>query len=307
MSETRVTVKSYFNSPQVQAKLKELLKDKASQFTTSVLSLVGNDDLLSQAEPASLFSAALTAASLDLPINKNLGFAHIIGYKNNKKGGIVEAQFQIGWKGFVQLAQRTGQYKTISATEVFEGQIVKEDKLRGNVYDWESKTSDKVIGYVSIFVLTTGFEHELYMSLADINKHAKKYSQAYKSGYGPWADNFDAMALKTVIKLNISKFGPMNTDLQKAMVFDQGVVKGDEAEYPDGVDLDSVKADEDTKQAIIAANSEESEVGNDTPDEEGKAKEQASLIDEEPKESVADKAKRKYGKKDDTATPAQTR
>lgn len=257
MSDNKVSVKGYFQSPQVQAKLKELLADRANQFTTSVLSLVGNDDLLAQAEPASLFSAALTAASLDLPINKNLGFAHIIGYKNSRKG-IVEAQFQIGWKGFVQLAQRTGQYRTISATEVFDGQLVKEDKLRGNSYNWDIKPADDaaVIGYVSIFVLTTGFEHELYMSVDEIKAHGKKYSQAYKSGYGPWADNFDAMALKTVIKLNISKFGPMSTDLQKAVTLDQAVIKDDQPDYIDGSDLklDSAKASDDEMAMIAAAN-----------------------------------------------------
>jgi recombination protein RecT len=87
---------------------------------------------------------------LDLPINKNLGFAHIIPYNNTKKGLVTEAQFQMGWKGFVQLAQRSGQYKTISATPVYEGQLISSDPLRGNKYDWSKKTSDKIVGYVSI-------------------------------------------------------------------------------------------------------------------------------------------------------------
>lgn len=277
MTTNKVSVKGYFNSPAVQQKLKELLHDKASQFTTSVLSLVGNDDLLADAEPASLFSAALTAASLDLPINKNLGFAHIIGYKNNRKGGIVEAQFQIGWKGFIQLAQRTGQYKTINAVPVYEGQLVAEDRLRGNTYDWDQQSSDKVIGYVSILLLTTGFEHELYMSMDEVKAHAKKYSQAYKSGYGPWSDNFDAMALKTVIKLNISKFGPMSTELQKALTFDQAVVKDDGAEYPDGVDLGDVGADDTKKSAIIEANTE----SEDEPEDAKENLKQAGLLEDD--------------------------
>lgn len=300
-------IKKYFEAPAVQAKLKELLKDKAGQFTTSVLSLVGNDELLANAQPASLFSAALTAASLDLPINKNLGFAHIIGYKNNRKGGVVEAQFQIGWKGFVQLAQRTGQYKTISATEVYEGQLTKEDRLRGNVYDWEAKTSDTVVGYVSLLVLTTGFEHELYMSVDDIKAHAKKYSQSYKSGYGPWVDNFDAMALKTVIKLNISKFGPQSTELQKALKVDQAIVEGDTVDYADGtdVDLEDVGADDDKKAAIIAANIK-AEVISEEPlssDEMDAVKEAFPGV--EIKETVKEKAARKYGPKQSTLVPEE--
>jgi len=251
----RATIKGYLDNPSVKQRITDLLDKRAGQFTTSLLSLVSNDELLAQAEPGSLFNAALTAASLDLPINKNLGFAHIIGYKNNRKN-IVEAQFQIGYKGFIQLAQRTGQYKTINATAVYEGQLVNEDPLGGNVYDWKAKVSDDVIGYVSRFTLVTGFESELYMSVDEITKHAKRYSQAYKSGYGPWKDNFDAMALKTVIKLNISKFGPQSTELQKALTFDQAVVKdeGTDPDYPDGMDLDNVGADEEKKNAIVDAN-----------------------------------------------------
>lgn len=251
----RASIKGYLDNPSVKARITDLLNDRASSFVTSLLSLVSNDALLAEADPASVFNAALTAASLDLPINKNLGFAHIIGYRNNSKG-IVEAQFQIGYKGFIQLAQRTGQYKNINATAVYEGQLVEEDPLAGNTYNWKAKTSDTVIGYVSRFKLVTGFESDLYMSMADVKAHATKYSQAYKSGYGPWKDNFEAMALKTVIKLNISKWGPQSTELQKALTFDQAVVKGDGPVYIDGNELgiEDVGASDDKKAAILAAN-----------------------------------------------------
>jgi recombination protein RecT len=258
------SVKDFINSPAMQKKIQDLLHDRSQQFTTSVLSLVGGDASLAECQPASLFSAALTAASLDLPINKNLGFAHIIAYKNNKLG-ITEAQFQIGWKGLVQLAQRSGQYKTIKATAVYEGQLVNEDPLGENEYDWKAKTSDKVIGYVSRFALVTGFVSELYMSLEDMTAHGKKYSQSFKRGYGPWVDNFDAMALKTVIKLNINKFGPMNTQIEKAIELDQAVIRDDKADYIDGEELD-VNATDDQKAAILAAHTDKStgEVSDDT-------------------------------------------
>jgi recombination protein RecT len=253
---TQITIKEYLAAPAVQRRIEEMLNERASQFVTSVLSLAGSDPQLMVAEPRSLFNACLTAASLNLPINKNLGFAHIIPYNNTKKG-IVEAQYQMGWKGFVQLAQRSGQYKTISATPVYEGQLISSDPLRGNKYDWTAKTSDKIVGYVSIIVLTNGFEHEFYMSAEEMEAHAKRYSQSYKKNYGPWKDSFPAMAEKTVVKLNVSKYGPMSVELEKALISDQAVIRDDGQEYVDGTDLlDNEKATEDQKAAIIEANAE---------------------------------------------------
>jgi recombination protein RecT len=251
----KVTIKEYLGAPAVQKRVEEMLNKRSSQFTTSVLALAGSDPKIMECEARSLFNACLTAAALDLPINKNLGFAHIIPYKNTKKG-IVEAQFQMGWKGFVQLGQRTGQYKTISSTPVYEGQLISADPLRGNRYDWTKKTSDKIVGYVSIIILTNGFEHELYMSAEEMEAHGKRYSQAYSKGYDtPWKSNFPAMAAKTVIKLNVSKFGPLSVEMERALVSDQAVLRGDDAkpEYIDGTDLlDNEKATEDQKDAIVA-------------------------------------------------------
>lgn len=253
------SVKEFMALPSTVKRVEELLGNRSSQFMTSVSSMVGADDKLAKCEPVSLFMAALTAAALDLPINKNLGFAHIIPYQNNS-AGVTEAQFQMGWKGFVQLAQRTGQYKSIAATAVYEGQLLKEDPLRGNTYDWDARVSDKVIGYVAVFVLTTTFEKELYMSLEELTKHADKYSKAYNhgKGFGPWKDNFEAMALKTVIKLLISKWGPMTVEspLARAIQDDQAVIKEDgKHNYIDGeLSVSDVDASDEDKQAIIDAN-----------------------------------------------------
>lgn len=255
------SVKEFMAMPATVKRVNELLGERSSQFMTSVSSMVGADDKLAKCEPVSLFMACLTAAALDLPINKNLGFAHIIPYEN-RKAGVTEAQFQMGWKGYVQLAQRTGQYKTISATPVYEGQLEKEDKLRGNTYNWDNQMSEKVIGYVAIFILVTGFEKEVYMSLDEMQAHAKKYSQSFKSNYGPWVDNFDAMALKTVIKQIISKWGPMSVDMQKAVTVDSATIKEDgNPSYIDGEvsDAEAEKASDDKKAAIIAANTETKE------------------------------------------------
>lgn len=259
---TRSSVKTFMAQPSTIKRVEELLGDRSSQFMTSVSSMVGADNKLANAEPISLFMACLTAAALDLPINKNLGFAHIIPYEN-KKAGVTEGQFQMGWKGYVQLAQRTGQYKTIAASAVYEGQLVDEDPLDGNTYDWKAKKSDTVIGYVARFKLVTGFVKEVYMSADDMQAHAKKYSKAYaydlKMKYtgSPWSSNFEAMALKTVIKMLISKWGPMSVDMQKAVELDSSVIKENgEPTYIDGEDMNDVKADDAKKQSIIDANTD---------------------------------------------------
>jgi recombination protein RecT len=296
MADNQITIKQYMAAPEVQKRVKEMLDKRASQFITSVIAIAGQDQLLALCEPRSLFNACLDAASMDLPINKNLGMAHIIGYKNNKKGGIVEAQMQIGWKGFVQLAERSNLYKTINVTDIREGEMKGNNRLTGKIdFAWEEDSEKRlklpIVGYVSFFELLGGFEKMLYMSTTDLIAHGKKYSQSYKAGYGPWVDNFDAMARKTVVKLLINNWGPKSIEMQKALAIDQAVVKDDGVEYVDGVELTDVGADDDKKAAIIAANSEDSETSNDadvepdTSDPTDEEVEQATLIPKEEKKS----------------------
>lgn len=259
------SVKDFMAMPATQKRVNELLGDRASQFLTSVSSMVGADDKLAKCEPVSLFMACLTAAALDLPINKNLGFAHIIPYENNK-ANVTEAQFQMGWKGYVQLAKRSGQYKNIAVTEVYEGQLAHEDPLDGNTYNWDAKQSNTVIGYVAKFREVNGFEKELYMSLEDVTEHAKKYSKAFqydlkpttKYKNSPWSTNFDKMAKKTVLKLLLNQWATLSIEMQKAMAVDQAVIKEDETpSYIDGDIIDAdVKATDDERRAIITANAE---------------------------------------------------
>ena len=209
----------------VTKKFAEMLGKRAPQFITSVLQVVNSNNLLKNADPVTVYTAAATAASLDLPINNSLGFAYIVPYKG-------QAQFQLGWKGFVQLAQRSGLYRTISVTEVYEGQLIDEDPLQGFKFDWKAKQSDKVVGYAAYFELLSGFQKTLYMSVEQAQSHAGKYSQSYKKGYGVWKEDFDAMAKKTVLKLLLSKFGPLSVEMQTAVISDQSV-QSDEISYPD--------------------------------------------------------------------------
>lgn len=232
MAKTNLSIAQYVRQDAVSTRLNDLLGKRAPQFVTSLVAAANANKALNGCKAESVISAALIAASMDLPINQNLGFAYLIPYKN--KDGEV-CQFQMGYKGFIQLAQRSGFYKTINASEVKDGEIIKFDRLSGEIdFQWiENQTErEKVptIGYVAYFRLLNGFEKSFYMTAEELNAHAKKYSKNFaKYGSGLWSDDFDAMAKKTVLKLLISKFGPLNTQLQKAIAEDQTV----DGEYED--------------------------------------------------------------------------
>jgi len=239
-------IKSFFDGNGVKQKFQELLGTKAQGFVTSVLQVCFSNDLLKNADPQSVYQAAAIAATLDLPINNNLGFAYIVPYRDREKGQI--AQFQMGYKGFIQLAQRSGQFKTISASPIYEGQLVEENPLRGYQFDFSNKSSEKVIGYAAYFSLINGFEKTLYMSVEELNKHGVKYSQTAKKGFGLWKDDFNSMAQKTVIKLLLSKFAPLSIEMQKATVADQAVIKDAETmdvEYIDNSNEPEIISHED--------------------------------------------------------------
>lgn len=237
LNNQTTSITEYMAQEAVQRNIANALGSRKMQFITSVASLVNANEGLKECEVRSVLSACLVAASLDLPLNQNLGFAYVIPY-NTKNGKI--AQFQMGWKGFVQLAQRSGQFKTINATDVREGEITGIDRLTGEIsFDWADepeRNNLKVVGYVAYMKLTSGFEKSLYMTAEELEKHAKRYSASYRSeskGTNVWRDDFDAMAKKTVIKLLLSKYAPMTPDMAKAYESDQGVVDEGEVIYID--------------------------------------------------------------------------
>jgi recombination protein RecT len=240
-SDKPKTAVQFFEQPAVRTKFEAMLGKRAPQFITSVLQIVNSNSMLKNADPVSVYTAAATAATLDLPINNNLGFAYIVPF-NDRKSGTTQAQFQIGWRGFIQLAQRSGQFRTISATPVYDGQIDYDDPLKGIKFNWGARKSDTIIGYAAFFELLNGFEKTLYMTKSDIERHAGKYSQTFKKGYGVWKDDFDAMAQKTVLKMLLSKYAPLSVEMQTATVADQAVVKNAdelEVQYVDN-DVDPV-------------------------------------------------------------------
>ncbi len=242
---TKLSARNLFARDDIKAKFNELLGKRSTAFITSVLQIVSQSDLLAKADPMSVYQCAAMAATLDMPLNANIGHSYIIPFK--EKSGLVKAQFIIGYKGYKQLALRTGLYKSINATDVREGEIKKHDRLSGEIeFEWidndKLRAAKPVVGYVSHFVLLTGFTSTLYMSVADMRQHGKKYSQTFKKGFGLWVDSFDDMSKKTVLKLNLSKNGPLSVEMQKAIEVDQAIIN--DAETTDVTYIDHEEPEE---------------------------------------------------------------
>jgi recombination protein RecT len=177
----------------------------------------------------SIITAAVIAASLDLPLDPNLGYAALVPYNEKQKDGkyLKKAQFQIMYKGFVQLGIRSNLYERIGTTPIYEGQLKSENPLTGDYeFDFTVK-SDKIIGYAAYFRLKTGFEKTLYWNTEKVLKHGKRFSKTFKEDKGRWVDDFDAMAEKTVIKALLSKWGILSIEIQKAIKYDQSTVDED--------------------------------------------------------------------------------
>lgn len=214
------TLKGMLEMPAYKNKFNEMLGKKAAGFMSSIIAITNNNKYLAKANPATVIGAAAQAAMLDLPINQSLGFAYIVPYGN-------EAQFQLGYKGYIQLAQRSGQYVDIGAKTVYEGELEYENRLLDK-FKFGDRTGDKVIGYLAYFRLTNGFEKMLFMTLDEMQAHAKKYSQNYKGGTEKWGlADFNVMAEKTVLKRLLSKYGPLSIEsiqMSQALSNDGGVI-----------------------------------------------------------------------------------
>lgn len=219
-------------NPRTQEYLAQVLGEKRQSFVNNLTALVANNAKLQECEPIGLMYAGIKATALDLPLDPNLGFAYVIPYKNNRENK-TEAQFQIGYKGFVQLAIRSGQFRSINVTEIKEGELLHEDMLTGDLTFKRAAANVreglKTVGYAAFFRLNNGFEKTLYYTVEAVEAHAKKYSQTYGSKYestrnsSKWSTDFDAMAKKTVLKLLLSKYAPLSVEMQQAVTADQAV------------------------------------------------------------------------------------
>jgi recombination protein RecT len=235
-----------------QKYLSEVLGTRKASFVNNIVALVSNNVKLQECEPITLMFAALKATALNLPLDQNLGYAYIIPYKDNKAKTTL-AQFQIGKNGFVQLALRSNQFKTINVSDVREGELKSMDRLSGEcIFEWKEDKERiplPVIGYVAYMKLLSGFEKPLYMTMKEIEVHGKKYSKTYT--FGPWKDDFNSMAEKTVIKRLLSKYAPLSVEMQQAITYDQAVLTEAGPDYVDNeLPEHSELSVEDKKKAL---------------------------------------------------------
>lgn len=262
-----------------QGYLRDVLGEKAQSFVANLTALVSNDKKLQECEPVTIMHAAITATALELPLDKNLGFAYVIPYQN-KRAGVSEAQFQLGAKGITQLAIRSGQFVRINVSDVREGELKGFNRLSGDItFDWDEtaeREKKKVVGYVAYFRLVNGFSKTMYMTVEEIEAHARRYSQTYgsKNDYvrsqSKWSTDFDAMAQKTILKRLLTKFAPLSVDMQTAFQADQSVQREAGAyTYVDN-DKEAAKAElaERAKERALAEDAEYSEQTDKQADEQ---------------------------------------
>jgi recombination protein RecT len=207
-------LKNALNAESVQEQFRNALADSAPLFIASLIDVYGSDRTLQECEPGAVIMEALKAATLRLPINKNLGFAYIVPYRNKGKA---EPQMQIGYKGLIQLAMRTGEYRYLNADVVYEGELKSYDKLTGHLDLSGERKGDKVVGYFAYLELLNGFSKAVYWTKEQVIEHAKRFSKSYASQYSPWQTDFDSMALKTVLRNLITKWGIMSIEMVQAV------------------------------------------------------------------------------------------
>lgn len=200
--------------------LQDSLKENAGAFAASVLDLYNSDKCLQRCEPKQVFAECLKAVSLKLPINKQLGFAYVIPYKDT-------AQFQLGYKGMIQLCMRTGAYKYINSGAVYEGEFKGEDKLTGEIDISGEKTSDTIIGYFAYIETLNGYRKAIYWSKDKVLSHARKYSKSFNSTNSVWKSDFDAMAIKTVLRNLLSHYGYMSVEMSTAFEAEENTAAAD--------------------------------------------------------------------------------
>lgn len=231
MANNLPALKKWLDDPIIKNRFNEVLGKKAAAFTSALLTVYNGNEQLQKCDPRSILGAAGLAATVDLSLTPSLGQAYIVPFKG-------KATFQIGVRGLVQLAHRTGKYTALHAGKVYDGELKGFDPFTGEPERGE-KISDEVVGYVAYMRLNNGFEKWLYMTKAEIEQHAEKYSQSYRTdknkgwSSSPWTTNFDAMAQKTVLKRLLNAWGVLSTEMAEVIQGDQSVVDRNTFTYVD--------------------------------------------------------------------------
>lgn len=235
-------------------------KDRATRFIASISSAVATNQALQECDAGTILSGALLGESLNLSPSPQLGQYYLVPFNDSKKGYKV-AQFQLGYKGYIQLAIRSGQYKKLNVLAIKKGELIKYDPLNEEIEvnlieDEEERENAETIGYYAMFEYTNGFRKSLYWSKSKMEKHALKYSKGYAAhkGYTFWEKDFDGMAYKTMLRQLISKWGIMSIDMQQAVEKDMATINTDGTyEYVDNEE-DIVIEQEEPKEEIEVQN-----------------------------------------------------
>ena len=262
---------AYLDRDKMRARFDDVLGKRAPQFISSIVSLVNADVNMQRVfydAPVTIIQAALKGATFDLPIDPSLGYAYIVPFNNSKKMDdgsfkkVTEASFILGWKGMHQLALRTGAYKTINVTDVREGELRSYNRLTEEVEIAFEEDDDKrealpVVGYVGYYRLVNGAEKTIYMTTKQIENHEKKFRKGKNQGWG-WANNWDAMARKTVYRQLIGKWGVMSIEYQTRPE-GEALAK----QMQDEMELETINSDYEV------VNSDENIIGEITEDAKG--------------------------------------
>lgn len=197
-------------------------REVARKFVAEITTVVSSNPTLAACDAGSILSAGLIAQSLGLPLAPALGFCYVVPYLD-------KAQFQVGYKGLIQLSMRSGQFQRLGVREVHDGEYKGQDKFGDDLFNFSHEfDNNKVVGYYAYFVLNNGFEKTMYMTAEQTKKHALKYSKTFaKRGDGLWKDNFDWMSCKTVLKLLLNRYAPMSVEMQRALQADQAIINDD--------------------------------------------------------------------------------
>lgn len=225
------SIAAFLATDSVKENVAKIVGEKDTQrFISSLVSAVQTNPSLAECTNKSLLNAALLGQSLNLPQSPQLANFYFVPFKNTK-AGVTEATFQLGWRGYMALAMRSGQYKKIHVTDIREGELkaynpIEDEYEFSPITDMQERLKKPVIGYYAYFVLVNGFKKTLYWSREQMDEHAKKYSQSYRKGWDSslWKSDFDKMAYKTMLRQLISKYGPMSVEMERAYVGDQSVI-----------------------------------------------------------------------------------
>lgn len=269
------TFSAFISTDAMKKKINEIVGgEKGQQFITAIISAVSTNPQLAECDHSTILSAALVGQALNLSPSPQLGQYYMVPFNDNKRGCKV-AQFQIGYKGYIQLAIRSGYYKKLNVLAIKEGELVKYDALNEDIEvklieDEEEREKAPTIGYYAMFEYLNGFRKTLYWTKKHMEAHAEKYSMGYKAhkGYTFWEKDFDGMAYKTMLRQLISKWGIMSVDMQKAMESDMAEIKEDGTyEYVDNEFEVTEPIQEETQQEqqAVTENTEDNSTNEEDP------------------------------------------